>query len=152
MGGGSFTLTVNGANFVKGASVLFGATARPTTFVSSPQLTAAISAADMSTAGIFFVSAINPAPGGGGSTSIAFNVFLPPPTISSLSPSSVVAGGPAFTLAVNGSNFGIGAVVNVNGLPRNAAVVSSSQITIPISMSDIASQGAMTISVTDPTG
>src|SRR5258706_297607 len=152
MGGGSFTLTVNGTNFVNGASVLFGATARPTTFVSPTQLTAAISAADTSAAGIFFVSAINPAPGGGSSTSIAFNVFLPPPTISSLSPSSVVAGGPAFTLAVNGSNFVIGAVVNVNGLPRNAAFVSSSQITIPISMSDLANQGAMTISVTGPTG
>src|SRR5712672_1695219 len=130
IGGGSFTLTVNGTNFVSGASVLFGPTASPTTFVSPTQLTAAISAADTSTAGIFFVSAINPAPGGGSSTSIAFNVFLPPPTISSLSPSSVVAGGPAFTLAVNGSNFVIGAVVNVNGLPRNATFVSNSQVTI----------------------
>jgi hypothetical protein len=152
MGSGSFALTVNGTNFVNGASVLFGATARPTTFVSSTQLTAAISADDISTAGIFFVSAMNPAPGGGSSTSIAFNVFLPPPTISSLSPSSVVAGGPSFTLAVNGSNFVIGAIVNVNGLPRNAAFVSISQVTIPISMSDIANQGIMTISVTDPLG
>jgi hypothetical protein len=64
----------------------------------------------------------------------------------------VVVGGPAFTLTVNGSNFVAGAVVNVNGAPRNTSFVSATQVTIPISMSDIASQGAMAISVTDPPG
>jgi len=151
-GSGGLTLTVTGTNFVSGASVVFGGTPRQTTFVSSTQLTAAIFSADVDVAGSFAIAVLNPAPGGGDSTSIAFNVLLPPPAISSLGPAIVVAGGPTFTLAVNGSNFVLGALVNVNGLPRNAAFVSSAQVTIPISAGDIASQGSLNISVTDPVG
>jgi hypothetical protein len=150
VGSGGFTLTVNGTNFVTGATVLLNGTARPTTFVSSTQLTAQIFVGDVASAGSFGVNVSNPPPGGGSSTSIAFGVFLPPPTISSLSPPSVVMGGPAFTLTVNGLNFVNGAVVNFNGAPRSTTFVSSMQVTIAISASDITSQGTINISVTDP--
>jgi hypothetical protein len=152
VGSGVFMLTVNGTNFVNGAEVLFGATTKPTMFVSSTQLTAQIFAADVATAGTFWVSVVNPAPGGGSSTTIPFNVFLPPPAITSLIPPSVVAGGPAFTLTVNGLYFVSAAVVNVNGLPRTPAFVSSTQVTIPIAGSEIANQGTISISVSDPAG
>jgi hypothetical protein len=150
VGSGGFTITVNGANFVTGSAVLFGGSARTTTFVSPTQVIAAIFATDVANAGTFSVSVMNPAPGGGGSTSIPFSVFLPPPTISSLSPSSVVVGGPAFTLTVNGLNFVDGAFVNFNGVPSSATFVSSAQLTISVSASTIASQGTINISVTDP--
>jgi VCBS repeat protein len=150
VGNVGFTLTVNGTNFVKGVAVLFGGSPRPTAFVSSTQLTAQIFATDVAGAGTFSVTVSNPAPGGGTSTSIAFGVFLPPPTISSLSPPSVVMGGPPFTLTVNGLNFVNGAVVNFNGTPRSATFVSSAQVTIAISASDIINQGTINISVTAP--
>ena len=37
------------------------------------------------------------------------------PTISSIAPSSATAGGPGFTLTVNGTGFFAGSVVQVNG-------------------------------------
>jgi hypothetical protein len=147
---GAFTITVTGTNFVTGSTVYFGGQPHPTIFVSATQLTAAIQANDVGNIGGVSVFVVNPAPGGGDSTSITFSVFGPPPTVSSLSPSSVVAAGPAFTLTVNGLNFVAGAIVNFNGTPRTTTFVSTTQLTIAISAGDITNQGTVNISATNP--
>jgi len=59
-GGGAFTLTVNGTGFAPGASVLWNGAAKPTTFVSSSQLQAAIPAADIVHPGTITVRVVNP--------------------------------------------------------------------------------------------
>jgi hypothetical protein len=74
---GAFTLTINGAGFVPGAVVNWNGSARSTTFVSTSQLTASITAADLATVGVADVTVFNPAPGGG--TSIAFKVAVDTP-------------------------------------------------------------------------
>ncbi len=61
-GGPDFTLTVNGSNFVSGATVQWGATALTTTFVSATQLTAAVSASQIATAGTVSITVVNPGP------------------------------------------------------------------------------------------
>ena len=66
-GGAAFTLTVNGSGFVSNSTVRWNGSDRTTTFVSSTQLTAAISAADIAVAGTAKVTVFNPSPGGGGS-------------------------------------------------------------------------------------
>jgi hypothetical protein len=59
-GSGAFTLTVTGTNFISGQSIVrWNGANRTTTFVSSTQLTAAISAADISTAGTANVTVFN---------------------------------------------------------------------------------------------
>ena len=50
-GGAAFTLTVNGTGFVSTSVVKFNGAAKTTTFVNATQLTAAITAADIATAG-----------------------------------------------------------------------------------------------------
>lgn len=67
-------LTVNGANFVSGAVVQWNGAAQPTTFVSSTELTAQISADDIVVAGTETVTVSNPAPGGGISNALNFNI------------------------------------------------------------------------------
>ncbi len=63
---GSFTLTVNGSNFVNGASVVnVGGAPRATTFVSSTQLTATVLAGDVTTSGTKPVTVVTSVPGGG---------------------------------------------------------------------------------------
>jgi hypothetical protein len=151
VGSGSLTLTINGSNFLANSTVYFSGQARPTTFVNSTQLTASISANDVATGGTYGITVLNPAPGGGSSTPATFTVSIPAATISSLSPSSVVVGGPAFTLTVNGSNFVNGANINFNGAFRTTLFVNSTQLTASISAGDIATQGTINISVTDPT-
>jgi hypothetical protein len=80
-GGASFTLTINGSDFVNGAVVRWDGADRATTFLSSSKLTAQIGAADINAAGTHNVTVFNPAPGGGLSNVLTFTVNdpLPPP-------------------------------------------------------------------------
>ena len=73
-GGAAFTLTVTGSGFVNGAVVRWNGANRPTTFVSTTQLTATISAADLAAAGTASVTVFNPAPGGGESGAATFTI------------------------------------------------------------------------------
>jgi 6-phosphogluconolactonase (cycloisomerase 2 family) len=73
-GSGGFTLTVQGNNFVSASSVQWNGSARPTTFISSNQLTASISAADVATPGVVHVTVSTPAPGGGTSPALRFGI------------------------------------------------------------------------------
>ena len=74
------------------------------------------------------------------------------PTLTSLSPSSAVAGGPAFTLTVNGSNFVSGAVVRWNGANRTTTFMSATQLTAAITAADIAVGGGASVTVQNPGG
>ena len=92
--------------------------------------------------------------GGGGGSSFGGPIPTgPTPSISSLSPSSVTAGDPGFTLTVNGSNFISSAAVlwsnpdNPDSGTATAAFVSTSQVTKPISAADIAIPGTVQVTV-----
>ncbi len=75
---------------------------------------------------------------------------LPAPVVTSVSPASVAAGGSAFTLTVNGSNFVSGSVVSWNGNSRVTTYVSATQLTAVILASDIASIGSFPVTVLNP--
>jgi len=77
--GAPFTLTINGTNFVAASMVNFGGTAPTTTFVSAVQLTVAIPAAAIPSAGTATVIVTNPAPGGGTSNAVNFTITKTPP-------------------------------------------------------------------------
>ena len=86
-----------------------------------------------------------------------FVLFLAAPqlsaqTITSLNPPSVAAGGPAFTLTVNGANFAANALVQVNGVSRATVFLSANQLQTTILASDIATPGALAITVFLPAG
>ena len=72
------------------------------------------------------------------------------PVLNSLNPSSTIAGGPAFTLTVSGSNFVSNSTVTWNGANRTTTFVSSSQLTAAIPAADIATQGTASIAVLNP--
>src|SRR5712691_302244 len=68
-------------------------------------------------------------------------------TISTLNPSSVVAGGTAFTLTVNGSGFTGRSVVLWNGSRRSTTTVSSTALSADIGASDITATGSVRVQV-----
>ncbi len=148
----AFTLTVTGTGFASGAVVQLDGTAKPTTFVSATQLTAAIPATDVASVGTHTITVVNPTPGGGASNGVTLTVTTPPaaPTLSSISPTSVSAGGAAFTLTATGSGFAGNSVVQVNGAGRVTTFVSATQLTATILASDIASGGTAAITVFTP--
>jgi hypothetical protein len=75
----------------------------------------------------------------------------PVPVISSLSPSSAIAGNAAFTLTANGSNFVDNSQVQWNGAPRTTTFVSFTQLRATIPAADIATVSTAGITVTNPT-
>ncbi len=151
VGGLAFTLTVNGSNFISTSVVRWNASDRTTTFVSAAQLTASIPATDIAAAGTVQVTVFNPSPGGGTSTGLTFTIENPAPTLTSLSPTSALASGPAFTLTVNGSNFISTSVVRWNAFDCTTTFVSAAQLTASIPASDIAAAGTAEVTVFNPT-
>src|ERR1039457_367793 len=71
-------------------------------------------------------------------------------TITSISPTSALAGGPGFTFTVTGSGYIATSVVQVNGNNRATVFVSALQLTATIFASDIATPGVLTITVFNP--
>jgi hypothetical protein len=74
VGSGDLQLTINGSNFVNGSVVRWHYAERPTTFVNSTTLLAAIPASDLATVGWVGVTVLNPAPGGGASGPLVFTI------------------------------------------------------------------------------
>jgi hypothetical protein len=163
---GAFTLTVSGLpiapatdSFVAGAQVLWNGAARQTTLLSPTQLSAQILADDLDTGGTVPVTVVNPSnpsttttPNGGSSTASNFTVVAPNPSpiLTSVSPTSANAGGPAFTLTLNGTGFVSSSQVNFNGKAEVTSFVSSTLLTAPITAPDIASAATVSVTVTNP--
>jgi hypothetical protein len=85
-----------------------------------------------------------------GSAAYAAN---PVPTVTGpVHPQAVVPGHGdfIFILTVDGANFGVGAVVNWNGIPRSTAFVSARELQAKILASDVPKPTAGYITVTNP--
>ena len=89
--------------------------------------------------------------GGGGDVIDPTHPGKDRPTLTSLSPSSVPVGSPAFTLILTGSGFMAGGTVTWAGTNIGTyTFVSSTQITMPIPASLVARQGKVNVVVTNP--
>jgi YVTN family beta-propeller protein len=160
-GGATFTLTINGTNFVAGSTVNFGGSAPVTTFDNPMQLTAAIPASSIASTGTLAVTVANPAPGGGTSNPINFTITSGVngvPTISSLSPSCAPAAEQFVDsvdnqLVVGGLNFVASSVVRWNGTDQPTTLDANSGgtiLTAQISASYIATAGTAAVTVFNP--
>lgn len=147
LNGSGFTLTVTGSNFVQSSTVQWNGSARPTTYVSSAQLTASIPASDIIALGTATVTVQNPTPGGV-SSAMALQIDYPLPLITSLNPSASIVGSGALTLSVTGIDFVQGATVYWNGISRVTTYVSSTQMTAAILAADTAASAGTTVHVT----
>lgn len=150
-GSAKFTLTVNGASFVSGASVLWNGTGLTTTFVSSTKLTATVPATDVTSPGTASVTVSNPSPGGGTSGVLTFTIGNPVPALTRISPTNKDAGGAAFTLTVIGTKFQPSSVVLWKGSSRATTYSSASSMTAAITAADIATPGTANVTVMTPT-
>jgi putative nucleotidyltransferase with HDIG domain len=155
VGDAAFTLTVDGANFVNGASVvrLDGAD-RATTFVSSTRLTAAIPASDLSTSGNRTITVFTPAPGGGTSNAQTLAVRTTP-VITWANPAAIVYGTAlsatqlCATASVPGTFVyspdvadvlpaGGGQTLHVDFMPTDTAIYNSASADVTINVSKAA--------------
>lgn len=80
-GSNGLTLSVGGTGFVSAATVNFNRAPLTTTFVDTEHLTAMVPAADVANAGTAEVTVVNPAPGGGSSNVVYFQIGAPEATV-----------------------------------------------------------------------
>ena len=148
VGTGSFTLTVNGVNFVSASQVRVNGVGRATTFVNGGRLTAAIQSGDVSSVSTLQITVANP--GGLISSAVPFDVLPNSPQITSINPSTVTVGSGAFVLRVIGQNFASSAVVNLNGSPRPTTYIDARNLSAQIPATDITSPRTINVTVTNP--
>jgi trimeric autotransporter adhesin len=144
------SLGVTGTGFVKNTVVRFNGAPRATTFVSGTSLGVLLLEGDLRAAGTFAISAENPAPGGGTSNALSFQLTNGTPTISMLPSSGAHAGRPGFSLIVSGTGFVDGAVVRWNGAARSTQYVSATRVVGEISAADVVAAGTAQVTVVNP--
>ncbi|MDH4055272.1 MAG: hypothetical protein OEV58_07830 [Gammaproteobacteria bacterium] len=155
-GGSAFSLTVFGSNFVPDSVVQWNGANRLTTYVSSTQLQAAVTSADISVNGSATVGVFTPGPGGGTSAGRTFTILdsgtatTPAPVVSGLSAVSAVVGNNTFTLSVLGTGFTQNTVSSWNGQARATQFVSDQQVDMTVSSGDLSIAGVNSVAVSTP--
>lgn len=72
------------------------------------------------------------------------------PVVLTLSPQSVTAGNPTFTLTVNGTGFAVSSTVEINGIVLQTTFVNSTQLTAVVPASFLQALGFLQVSVVNP--
>jgi trimeric autotransporter adhesin len=150
-GSGQLSLTVNGTGFLSSTTVQVGTVVEPTTYVSSTQVTATVSAQQVANGGQFAVIALNGAASSGSGTPVNLQVNNPAPTIASLSPATLLAGTTWLQVAVTGTGFVPSTTVAVNGSARATTYTSATQVNVGLSAADVASSGTLSFTATNST-
>src|SRR5262249_53574353 len=86
----------------------------------------------------------------GGSSGSSSTTSTPTPAISTLSPSSAQVGSSGLALTVTGSNFVPSSLVTGNGVALTSTVNSTTQISATVPANVLATAGAATVQVIDP--
>ena len=74
----------------------------------------------------------------------------PTPSITSITPNSIVAGSPELILTVSGTDFIQGSVIRWNGEDRPTSYISSTELQGTISATDLINPGSISVSVFSP--
>ena len=147
LGSGPLAITVNGSNFNSSSVIQFNGLALPTTLVSASTVTATVPASSLTTAGSVPVNVDNPAPGGG-TSSTAFLIENPLPTLTSVAPTFAIAGDTTFTMNVNGTDFVNGdSQVRWNGAALPTIFVSANQLQAMVTAALIGAPGTANVDV-----
>ena len=88
--------------------------------------------------------------GGTGSATLTLTIGVGVPSLTSLSPASALVGSGAQTLSLTGTNFLATSTVTYNAVAHAATFVSSTQLAISLSATDVATIGTYPVAATNP--
>jgi hypothetical protein len=141
-------VTVTGSGFFPVSQITFNNAASATTYVSSTQLRATLTAAQLAVAGSIAVRVVNPMPGGGTSLPVNFDVNNPTPSIATVVPSKPIYVGSSDTvITINGAGFLPASQARANGSNLLTTFVSGSQLTATVPGTAFSSPGTVAINV-----
>ena len=144
--GVAFTLTVNGSGFSPNSVIIFNGNPVATTFVSATQLTASISASAIAQADPYTV-VVEPSEASSSLSNQLVLSVVALPSITGLTPSSIVAGSAGFTLTVTGNNFPQNAVVLFGGTALPTTWVDLNQLTATVASAQVLNAGVVPVTV-----
>ena len=149
-GAGATTIQASGTGFVPGAKVVLGATELTTTFSNATTLTATIPSSLLGSSGSMPVKVVNPAPGGGPSTTISFTVANPAAAVQLINPSAAFVGSAAMQIIVNGSGFVAGSNVLFNGNPLATQFINGDEVRATVPAGSLGAAGDFPVAVSNP--
>ncbi len=150
-----FTLTVMGSNFVSLSTVEWNGSPRQTELVSSTELQAQLTFADVLNPGTATVSVTTPSPGGGTSSALTFSILasaaLPPiPVIFGLNPNYAMAGSSGLLVNLSGQWLDNSDTVEWNGSPQTNT--SQGFLGTQVTASELTTPGYAEVTVVTPDG
>ncbi len=148
-GAAATALAVAGSGFLPSSVVSWNGNPIATTFVNSTQVMAAVPTQDIAAGQVAQLSMANPAPGGGHSPTVAFNVTSPIPHVASISPATI-AQGSAATITLSGTGFEANSGVTWNGSSRPTTFISATSLQVALTAGDAQTLGAGQLAVTNP--
>jgi hypothetical protein len=148
-GSPSTSLDIIGTNFLPATTVSWNNSTLTATFISSTELTATVPSTSLAVGAVASVTLSNPAPGGGVSAPVDFQVVSPKPVLTSILPGNVAVG-KAATITLTGSGFETNSVVQWNGSDRPTTFVSTTSLRVALSAADLTNSGTGKLLVTNP--
>ncbi len=148
-GSSDILLDISGSGFVPPSVITWNGTAFITTFVSAAELKATLPAADVTGSSASLIAVQTPAPGGGTSAAVTFDVNSPAPVITAISPRYVPPANAA-TITITGTGFESNSMVLWNGSARPTTVPSTTVLQVALSAVDLQSQGTGSLTVSNP--
>jgi trimeric autotransporter adhesin len=145
-GSNGTSVTLTGTGFIPQSIMQWNGSARATTYVSATQLQATLTAADVANGGTAQISILNPAPGGGISSNLAFTINNPAPSATSANPSTVFVG-TGVSISLTGTGFVPQSVAQWNGSARTTTYVSGTQLQVALNASDVVTSGTGSLTV-----
>lgn len=144
-GAPGFVLSVSGADFQNDSQVLWNGSARPTTYVSSSQVTAQIAPEDVAASGTVNVQVST---GGALSTTLPFTITpLPAFSFDQVSPRTITAGAGPFYISAIGNGFTSSTAISWNGTTLTTTYVSGKLIRALITPDQVAAPGSASVAV-----
>jgi len=150
VGSGAVTLTLQGSGFLPASAIQWDNVAVPTEYVDATTLRSTLDASYWVNARTVSVTVVNPAPTPGTSPAVSLSIPNPVPSLTSISPTSVLMGSPDLTVTLAGSHFVANnspSVVQWNGSPLATTVVSDSALTAVLARTQLAAPATGTVTV-----
>jgi hypothetical protein len=147
--GTTFTLTVIGKNFLNGSVVNWNGSPLATTYVLANTVKAVVPGALVASTGTAVISVTNP--DSQVSNQVTLHIVNPVPTLSSISPATLDAGGPDVTITLSGNGYVAGSVVYWNQVPLTTTYLSLKKLTAVLPSAQTHGAAVSQVTVVNPT-
>ncbi|NJN18794.1 MAG: lactonase family protein [Oscillochloris sp.] len=141
------TITIYGAGFIPATKALWNGVERATSYISPSALEMQVSTADLAQPGTAVITVQNPAPGGGLSNNLSFEIAgpgeNPTPVIQTIAPGFVTVGATTGEVIVvlNGAGFMPESQARWNGANRPTSYIDGQTLEVVLGAADLLAAG-----------